>query len=253
MSPEIVKSISTRLTRAIVITDTETSGLNLKEDEAVSFAGFKIFPNGKTQEKYLEFKPTCKIHPEASKINGYTAESLKDKQPFASHAKEIADFFKNSDIGGFNIIKFDLVILDRQLDTAGFKNVFKKAKVIDSYVLYLKHSHRRLADAFEHYLSKPIENAHNALGDVLSTVEILERQLAIENATIDQTVKKYQDLKDEKKEDTTLILNADSKYVINFGVKYKDVLVEKCPKDFLRWMMNKQFSDKVKDVIKNYI
>jgi len=251
MSPENIKSIASKLTRSLVLYDIESSGLDVKKDQPVSFAAIKIWPDAKSKEVYLEFKPTVLINPRAAEINGFTAEKLKDAKPFSFYAKELALLFKDSDVAGYNIERFDIPMLDNMFIANGIKNVFKEAKVADCYKIYCSHQKRKLADSYKYYTGKEIELAHHALGDVKSTIEILDKQLSIEASSVDNMVEKYNAVKDGNTIEHIIII--DGNHVINFGTKYKGVLVKECPKSFLRWIETKTFPDKVKEIIKSYL
>ena len=78
-----------------IIFDTETTGLDNREDRVIEIGGIELenqFPTGRTIHIYIN-PGERKVHPEALAVHGITDEFLKDKPPFADVAREIVDFF----------------------------------------------------------------------------------------------------------------------------------------------------------------
>jgi DNA polymerase-3 subunit epsilon len=78
-----------------IIFDTETTGLDNRTDRIIEIGGIELFnhfPTGRTLHIYIS-PGDQKVHPDALAVHGITDEFLKDKQPFASVAQEILDFF----------------------------------------------------------------------------------------------------------------------------------------------------------------
>ncbi|WP_429818813.1 DNA polymerase III subunit epsilon [Ensifer sp. B1-9] len=78
-----------------IIFDTETTGLDNREDRVIEIGGVELenqFPTGRTLHIYIN-PGSRKVHPDALAIHGITDEFLKDKPPFADVVDEILDFF----------------------------------------------------------------------------------------------------------------------------------------------------------------
>ncbi len=244
MNARTIKRISEYISKPIVIFDLETTGAKPDEDEIVQFGGVRIEPNGTHEVFSFLCKPDKKIHPEAVKVHGITEAQLKSEKPFKHYSSQIDKFFKDADIAGFNIKVFDHVIIKRQMQNSGFMNTFENANIIDSYLIFLKDCPRNLGSAKKYYTGKPMENAHDALGDVLATSEILAEQL-LEHKIDDvaEAIKKKEYITYDKKKQP----------ILNFSKKHKGKLLKNVDVSFLKWVLTKDFPDDVKAIIKKYV
>lgn len=78
-----------------IIFDTETTGLDNREDRVIEIGGVELenqFPTGRTLHIFVN-PGSRKVHPDALAIHGITDEFLKDKPPFADVVEEILEFF----------------------------------------------------------------------------------------------------------------------------------------------------------------
>lgn len=78
-----------------IIFDTETTGLDSREDRVIEIGGIELkdhFPTGRTIHLYIN-PDGRKVHPDALAVHGITDESLVDKPKFSDVAQEILDFF----------------------------------------------------------------------------------------------------------------------------------------------------------------
>lgn len=78
-----------------IIFDTETTGLDNREDRVIEIGGVGFenqFPTGRTLHIFIN-PGNRKVHPDALAIHGITDDFLKDKPPFADVVDEILDFF----------------------------------------------------------------------------------------------------------------------------------------------------------------
>ncbi len=78
-----------------IIFDTETTGLDNKQDRVIEIGGIELdnhFPTGRTFHVYIN--PVDKqVHPDALAVHGITDEFLKDKPTFAEIVEDLIDFF----------------------------------------------------------------------------------------------------------------------------------------------------------------
>lgn len=78
-----------------IIFDTETTGLDSREDRVIEIGGVELenqFPTGRTIHIYIN-PGDRKVHPDALAVHGITDEFLKDKPSFADVVDEILAFF----------------------------------------------------------------------------------------------------------------------------------------------------------------
>lgn len=169
-----------KLDRPLVIFDLETTGLSPLEDKIVEIAYERIMTDGTIESKVYRLNPGRDIPEDASRINGIYWDDVKDCPTFATLAFELWKMFDNADVGGFNIVGFDLPFLKAQFSSVGKNFDFSDCKILDAKVLYhAKEARdmfapRNLTAAYKLYCGKDHINAHTGAADVRATVEILE-------------------------------------------------------------------------------
>jgi len=245
-----------KINKNYIVYDLETTGTDTQKDEVVSFYAVLINFNTGKVIKELQFlcKPSFPIPKEASDIHGITNEMVKDKHHFNDHAKSVYDMFKNNIIIGFNSVRYDNVILDRQLQKSGFGDTFDNCIFYDSYVQFTKDNPRKLSDAYKFYTGKNLENAHDAKADVLATAEIVHKQFKNLNKDISEIIQENQSWLPENRVGVTdHIIIENGEPVLNFSKKYKGTPLKKVDKGFLKWVLTKDFPQAVKNTIKKFI
>src|SRR4051794_24967185 len=99
------------LKRPLVFFDLETTGVDVAKDRIVEISATKLFPDGTKTELYHLINPGMPIPEGASNIHGITDDKVADKPTFSQLASELAPYFTNSDLGGFNLKRFDVPLL----------------------------------------------------------------------------------------------------------------------------------------------
>lgn len=171
------------LDRPLIIFDLETTGLTSGEDKIIEIAYEKIMPDGTIASYCQRINPGKPISPDASRINGIYDKDVADAPSFAKLSYELWSTFEGTDVGGFNIIGFDLPFLKGEFASVGKNFDFTSKKILDAKILYHKmeardmFAPRNLSAAYKLYCGKEHIAAHTGAGDVRATVEILEKQL----------------------------------------------------------------------------
>lgn len=171
------------LERPLIIFDLETTGLSVGEDRIIEIAYEKIFPNGEIIAYCQRLNPGRPIPDVSTRINGIRDEDVKDMPSFASLCFEFWNAFDGADVGGFNVIGFDLPFLKGEFLSVGKNFDYSGKKILDAKVLYHKTEARNimtprtLSAACRLYCGREHVSAHTGAGDVRVTVEILEKQL----------------------------------------------------------------------------
>lgn len=172
-----------KLDRPLIIFDLETTGLAAGEDRIVEIAYEKILPNGEIVAYCQRINPGRLIPEEASRINGIFDRDVAESPSFAKLSYELWSMFEGADVGGFNILGFDLPFLKGEFSSVGKNFDFTAKKILDAKILYHKmeardmFAPRNLSAAYKLYCGKEHTTAHTGAGDVRVTVEILEKQL----------------------------------------------------------------------------
>ena len=165
------------INKPVVIFDVETTGLDIINDRIIDISLIKINTDKSKLEKSYRVNPLIPISKESSLIHGITDKDVINLKPFKSYESEIFDFIQGCDLGGFNILKFDLPILIEEMIRCDIDFKINKIKIIDALRIYHLMEKRNLSAAYMYYCNKKLENAHNAYADTSATVEIIEKQL----------------------------------------------------------------------------
>jgi DNA polymerase-3 subunit epsilon len=161
----------------------ETTGTDTEVDRIIDIAAIKITPDdvGKSLNELdaklqFRFNPQMPIPAEATEIHGITNEEVEGCPQFSRHAQEIFTFFSGCDMGGYNAARFDIPILNKELNRTGL-SLDLTVNVIDPMQIFYQREPRNLEAAVMKYTGREIMGAHNAMHDVISTLEVLRGQL----------------------------------------------------------------------------
>lgn len=254
---QAINVLKKKIKKPIVIFDIETTDADIYSAEVVQFGAIKVFPNGKTQELDFLCKPEKTISQGAMDVHGITNEEVSKVPPFKHFIPQLVDLFKDSDVAGFNLKRFDVKIVGRQMKDHGHAEFFKDCVVYDAYTVFCNHCSRKLSNAVQFYIGEEIRDAHDAMGDVRATMAVMAKQLERESATMnDVAAKLCADKKDKEgeKEDplARYLTERSGKLVLNFS-KHKGMPIDKVDKGFLKWVMAGDFPKPFKDIVKRYI
>lgn len=171
------------LDRPLIIFDLETTGLTPGEDKIIELAYEKILPSGEIMSHAQRIHPGIPIPPDSQAIHGISDQDVAEAPSFAKLCYELWSMFEGADVGGFNILGFDLPFLKGEFACLGKNFDYANRRILDAKILYHKMerrdmlSPRTLSAAYKLYCGKEHKNAHSGTGDVRATVEILEKLL----------------------------------------------------------------------------
>lgn len=230
--------------RPIAFFDLETTGTDVVADRIVQIHITKVNPvNWEIiDQRAALINPEIPISPEATAVHGITNETVKDKPKFGQLAKGILEFMMGCDVGGFNIINFDVPILNESFLRSGYNWPAPGTLFFDSYKIFAEKEQRNLTGAVKFYLNEVLEGAHDAGNDVAATINVFKAQ-----------INRYEDLKEMTLAELhtfcvgantvdlagKLIRNQDGVVVYGFG-KDKGKGVKDNP-GFAYWMMKQSF------------
>ena len=173
-----------RLTEARLLSlDLETTHADPNEAEILEVGGLYLrglAPDGRAFASRMN--PGCPIPPEASAVNKIYDADVAHLPPFSDFAERIVRRLDGVDaIVGYNFIRYDLVVLRRQLGRVGLAVPANLEIVIDP-LLWIRFTYRdwprrKMTDVCERW-DIPIVNAHSAAADVTATGAILARLVA---------------------------------------------------------------------------
>lgn len=245
------------LKNPIAFFDLETTGINISNDRIIEISILRVQPSGEETVFTSKVNPEMPIPAETTLIHGISDEDVKDQPTFKEIGKKINEIMKGCDLGGYNVLKFDLPMLVEEFLRANIDFDFSKRKVVDAQKIFFLMEKRNLKAAYKFYCNKELDGAHSAEADTRATYEVLKKQVeryegsevedqlgnrvgSIENniSTLHQlTMTKMVDLAGR------MVYNKNDVEVFNFGKhKGKPVMqvLQKEP-SYYDWMMKGDF------------
>ncbi len=261
-----------QLKKPIVFFDIEATGLNVLKDKIVQIALIKYKPGvSDPEELEMMINPGIPISPEAMKVHGITPEMLKNKPGFIQVAQQLYDFIGDADLAGYNSDRYDIPMLMEEFARAGMELNIDNRNNVDVQKIFYMMEPRTLKAAVRLYCGKELEGAHDALADVRATVDVLKGQLErykevdfedgdgfITKTPIRNDIEALSSFtRNTRTVDATQRLRYDGNgtIVFNFG-KYIGQPVAKLlykDKQYYNWIMEKDFSTQVKQIIKKLV
>jgi len=250
-----------RLQRPMAFIDLETTGNRYYADRIVEFSVLKLQPSGGEEYKSRRVNPEMTISKEATEKHGITNVDLEDEPIFKQLAKGICDFLDGCDLSGFNILGFDLPLLEREFERAGVQFSRQGRQIVDSMSIFHMRepfnppNSRNLAAAYQKFCGKELTDAHSAKSDVRASAEILDGQLEVYSdlpCDVDglcsvcvEHRKAFIDIGGR------LVWLENREAAFNFG-KHKGYTLRDIANtypDYLIWILSQDFSPEIKDII----
>ena len=250
--------MSLNLKNPLVIFDLETTGIKVAEDRIVEYSFVKINPDQTKEVITQRINPTIPIPHETSLIHGIYDEDVADAPTFKMVAKNLAKWLEGCDLGGFNVIKFDVPMLVEEFLRVDVNFEIKNRKLIDAQRFFHLMEKRNLSAAYKFYCGKDLDNAHSAEADTLATVEVFEAQvekyqnmevtdnLGKKLGTFENDMDTLHQLTFSRMADLAgrLVYNQKDEVVFNFGKHRGKPVTEILKKEpsYYDWMMKGDFT-----------
>lgn len=103
-----------------IIFDTETTGLEFKNDRVIEIGGIELlnhFPTGRSFHVYIN-PGDRRVHPDALAVHGITDDFLKDKPTFDRIVDELLEFFDGARWVAHNA-SFDMTFINAEFERLG--------------------------------------------------------------------------------------------------------------------------------------
>ena len=244
------------LERPLVFFDIESTGTNPYRDRIVEIAVIKVMPDGARQEVVRRINPTIPIPAGASAVHGIYDADVADAPTFDVIAHNLYNYLDGCDLAGYNIVKFDVPMLQEEFKRCNLELNMRDRKLIDVFNIFCRLYPRNLSAAYKFFCGGDLEDAHSALADTDATVAVLLGQLAKHPELPREMagLAEFSAARDADFVDSEGRLKfSGDEVVINFGKNSGRRLRDLANEDpgFLRWMLRSDFSDEVKNVIKN--
>jgi len=247
------------ISKSLVVLDLETTGTWIEKDRIIEIAIIKIHPDNREEVFESKVNPCMPIPPVVTELTGISNDDVKDAPSFTIIASKVVEFIGDADIGGFNVERFDIPLLQRELSDAGVKFDMSGRAIFDAQKVYHLHEKRDLSAAYAFYCQKDLKDAHSALADTRATLNILVEQInryGKGNGHIDA-------LKEFTYRQTSDYFDGDRKFrwwngdlYMTFGKYAKKeslrVVAQKDP-GYLNWILDKDFSDDVKLMVQDVL
>lgn len=161
------------LNMRLVGLDTETTGLLVTEDRIFEI-GLVTFQDGQVVERWEQLlDPLKPLSEESVQKTGISDADLKGKPVFATIAAEVAGRLEGRVVVGYNLLSFDLPLLENELARVGLK--MPQCWPVDVLIFareLVKTGRHNLGEMARHF-DVPMETAHRAIADAEACVRIL--------------------------------------------------------------------------------
>ena len=179
---------------------------------------------------------------------------VQDARRFSDVARQFLGFCQGCDFGGYNV-RYDLKVLCAEFERLDMKLDISGSKIVDPYILWMKLDTRTLSDAMERFCPGTSFQAHDPQEDIGGTESILLAQLeefkTREDFPSEPTVEDLHKLAypDYVDLDRKFVMR-DDKVCFNFGKHHGKPATNE---NYLRWMLNGDFSSNTKDVCRRLL
>lgn len=233
-----------QLTRPLAFFDLETTGIRIGRDRIVQIGIVRLMPDGSRESYQTLVNPEMPIPAEATAVHGITDLDVAMAPRLQDVAEEVLEHLAGCDLGGFNVIRFDVPFLSEELHRVGTAWDTSTARIVDAQRIYHKMEPRNLSAALKFYVGRDHEGAHDALADVEATADVLLAQLE-RYSELPQTVAELGEISGDRQRspDAAGKLKFDDKghVCLGFG-KYSGWTLENIGRNdpgYLQWLMIK--------------
>lgn len=243
--------MSSSARRPLAVLDLETTGLDPNEDRIVEVGIVHVAADGTEAHHVWHINPQRPIPPEATAVHGIKDADVIGKPTFAELADEIAAVLAGCDLAGYNLLAFDLGLLEVEFNRVGIEFPDPEARIVDALVIFRKLIPHTLAGALKHYLDEePHGDAHSALGDAVATQRVIRAQLA-KHDELPRTMDGLDAFCRGGSVDLAgrFVRDEHGRTVFGFG-KHKGLPVTDVDPGYLRWMLEGNFPPSSKRVVK---
>ena len=152
-----------KITHPFVVLDLETTGTWIEKDRIIEIAMVKLLPSGEKEVFHSRVNPLMPIPLVVQQLTGITDKDVAEAPVFKAIVQDVAAFLEGADLGGFNADKFDLPLLEREMNDAGVAFLAIGHKVFDAQKVFHLNEKRDLTAAYAFYCGKPLQGAASVL------------------------------------------------------------------------------------------
>ena len=126
------------LKRPLVFFDIESTGTNPYRDRIVEIAVIKVMPDGSRQEVVRRINPTIPIPDGASAVHGIYDADVADCPTFDVIAHNLYNYLEGCDLAGYNIVKFDVPMLQEEFKRCNLELNMRDRKLVDVFNIFCR-------------------------------------------------------------------------------------------------------------------
>ena len=167
---------------AVLVLDTETTGISCRKDEIIELAVLKAAPRGdtlqelETMDEFIRLSDGRHLPQKIVELTGITEQMLlEDGIEKRQAAEQFSRMFAERTLIVAYNAQFDLCFLYYFLAQFGMADVLKGAQMLDALTVYKDRRPfpHKLCNAVEAYQLKT-QNTHRAIDDARATLELLD-------------------------------------------------------------------------------
>jgi len=229
------------MSRPLIVFDLESTGLDVNTARIIEFAAVKLDWEtfDKIDEKEFLVNPGGAIPKSSSDIHGIKYEDVKDAPTFKDVAKDLVEWMEGCDLGGYNIVRYDIPLLLCEFERAKVEFSLEDRAFVDGYEIFVHFQPHTLAGAYKFYCEGNIRDAHTAMGDVMTTWQVIAEQLNKYNELC--STMSGADAQDVVHNKDAIDLQSklkwkDDEVCINFG-KHMGQSLKSVPRPYISWML----------------
>ncbi len=237
-----------KLSRPLAIFDIESTGLNPRSDRIVELSIVRIDVDGTKTVKTWLINPTIPIPPEVTEIHHITDADVAACPPFSLIVDEIDTFIAGCDLGGFNILHFDIPMLEEEFIRCARSLDTDNRHILDAQKIFHKREPRNLSAAVRLFCGREHEDAHGAESDALATLDVIIGEFDRYGdlpSTIEEIEKEYNNLDPANVDRSGRFRWEGDDVIVNFGkkkgAKLKDLMQDREGQSFLKWIVKSDF------------
>jgi DNA polymerase-3 subunit epsilon len=243
-----------KLDKPLIIFDVTTTGQSISSDKIIHIAYIRICQDCRTKKGEFLIDPEYQMPTESIAIHGLRNRDVKGKPKFREVAQEIWEDFNDCYYAGFNIINFDLPILRREFVRIGMDFDYPEERIIDVKAIFHHMAPRTIPFAYQYYVGKETHEGYDAATHTEQVTEILIKQLEKYKEARSLEFHKLirESYEDVRLGTTRKFYWADGEAYFAFS-KYRNQSVAsvlKKDRKFLEWIMESDFTDDVKNIVK---
>jgi DNA polymerase III subunit epsilon len=250
---------SLHLVKPLAFFDLETTGTTVGLDRIVEIGVLKVTPHGEELELQTRINPGIRIPREATAVHGISDKDVEGKPTFDKVAPRVARFLEGCDFAGYNVLHFDLPILQAEFRRVDVPLDMKGREVIDAMSIYFQKEPRDLKAALRFYCGTEHANEHSAFADACACRNVLQGQIRM-----------YADLPNTPEELSAVLMERTSEKTLDSGGwfetrhgqpafargRHQGILIQEVAQaapDYLEWMLTIGLPQDTVEVIRSVI